>query len=128
MAENRDYLPELLLQMEIAHPDYEDVWFEGYDQGQRGISEASNPYKKQSREYHYWQEGWWAGFFNEPSVFAAPVEETIQSGVVGDVKVRCANDNEMQPTYRLNAGKTLFTCLCAVFVTVAAYTLYDMAA
>lgn len=57
------------LQLHIAMPTLEDAWLDGYESVQTQKDEPANPYPDDSIEYHHWQDGWWAGFYNEPPLF-----------------------------------------------------------
>lgn len=49
--------------------DLEDTWSQGYEASQSALTELDNPYDKQTKAHHYWQEGWWAGTYNETPLF-----------------------------------------------------------
>lgn len=46
-------------------PLLELCWLQGFRASQQGEEEEDNPYPKHSKEAHYWQEGFWEGFFKE---------------------------------------------------------------
>ena len=120
-------LPHLRLKLEIEYPDYEDAWTEGFEKGQLAISESTNPYPKSSIAHDYWQDGWFTGFYNEPSIFTYHYMG-MRDEVVGDITQISANDEFLYPKESSSAGSTVFGCLCAVFAGMCAYTIYDMAA
>jgi hypothetical protein len=47
----------------------EVTWMEGYAHGELEVSREFNPFDKQTKPYHYWQEGWESGFLGEASLF-----------------------------------------------------------
>ncbi len=49
----------------IQKPDLEGVWLDGRDCAEHQLSLRDNPYSKDSKEHLYWNEGWWAGFYEE---------------------------------------------------------------
>lgn len=58
-------LPDLKLRFNIEYPDLEECYQEGYESAVEGFLEEQNPYKLNSLEYDYWQEGWIAGYCEE---------------------------------------------------------------
>ncbi len=54
-------------------------WLEGYESANDNIDADANPYLIDSEDYHYWQEGWWAGFYNEEPSFSYAKEELEQN-------------------------------------------------
>lgn len=57
------------LQLSIDVPNLEEVWLEGYESAQFDQAETSNPYSKNSSEFQFWCDGWWAGFYGEEPLF-----------------------------------------------------------
>lgn len=68
------------LQFHINNPDLEDAWDDGYEHGCAEYAESSNPFPKNSQEYHHWQNGWWAGFYNEDT--SADQTEVVKTMVI----------------------------------------------
>jgi hypothetical protein len=66
---NRMALSYAKLQLNIDMTDLEENWLDGYECAQRDVGEDANPYAMGTKEYHEWNEGWWAGFYNEEKVF-----------------------------------------------------------
>lgn len=62
-------LPDMKLQFNIDHPDYEECYLFGYECALADISEDHNPFSAGSRESEQWSEGWWAGFYGEEALF-----------------------------------------------------------
>ncbi|MFN7097548.1 MAG: hypothetical protein ACK4PR_08320 [Gammaproteobacteria bacterium] len=58
---------KLKLNMDI--PDLDENWLDGYESAQHEHPEEANPYQLGTAEYQQWNEGWWAGFFNEEKIF-----------------------------------------------------------
>ncbi|NQY43237.1 MAG: hypothetical protein HRT87_07845 [Legionellales bacterium] len=52
----------------VQKPDLEGVWLDGRDCAENKLSLQENPYNKDSKEYFYWNEGWWAGFYEEEQI------------------------------------------------------------
>lgn len=46
----------------------EDIWMEGYFNGQKGNIDDDNPYDENSKPGTFWLEGWHAGFYKESSL------------------------------------------------------------
>lgn len=72
---HNDILPSLRLQLNVAKPNLEDVWTEGYEVSMSGGHEESNPYEINSTEHEHWSQGWWAGFYGEEPLYQ---NESIQ--------------------------------------------------
>ncbi len=47
-----------------ALSDLELCWLHGFKAFHEETDELSNPYPKGTKYAHYWQEGWWEGFYN----------------------------------------------------------------
>lgn len=57
------------LKLNVDVPDLDENWLDGYESAQSDSPEEANPYQIGSTEYQQWNEGWWAGFFNEEKLF-----------------------------------------------------------
>ncbi len=66
--------PYVKLQLNINFPDLEDCYLEGYEAAQQELGEELNPYSECSAAFEQWQEGWWAGLYNEAPL-VAPLEK-----------------------------------------------------
>ena len=58
------------LQFQVEVPNLEETWLDGYQAGMKEQAEESNPYAMDSKEYALWNEGWWAGFYQEEPLFS----------------------------------------------------------
>jgi hypothetical protein len=57
------------LQLHIHTPNLDDIWLEGYEQGIKEYAESNNPFPEDTQEHRHWDDGWWAGFYNEDPMF-----------------------------------------------------------
>lgn len=65
----QDTLSYTKLKLSLELPDLEETWLDGYESAIHGGLEESNPYSLASAEYEHWNEGWWAGYFDEEKLF-----------------------------------------------------------
>lgn len=63
MGNKKEIIPYLRLMLNIQHPPLDDCWMEGYETAGSNIEETANPYPEETKEYQYWLEGWWEGFY-----------------------------------------------------------------
>lgn len=84
MNNDKSLLSDLKLQFNINHPNLEECYGEGFDSAIEEIAEESNPYPANSLEREYWQEGWWAGFYQE--------EPLLNLATLDDTTVDAANE------------------------------------
>ena len=75
MKETKEMLPHLRLQLNIKHPNLEVCWLDGYEMAQEDLAEDENPYPENSKEFDYWSQGWWAGFYHDEKIFSCDVSE-----------------------------------------------------
>lgn len=72
-------LPHVKLRFNIEHPNYEECYLFGYECAIAELTEEENPFPEGSIEAEQWQEGWWAGFYEEKPLFDLNnMEEDIQ--------------------------------------------------
>jgi hypothetical protein len=69
MNETAFLLPHIKLRLTIDHPNIEECYAYGYESAVAEISEDDNPYLPKTIAYEQWQEGWWAGFYEEKPLF-----------------------------------------------------------
>ena len=69
MNELNQLLSYLKLRVNIDYPTYEEIYLFGYDCAKAQLAEDENPYKEGSKQHAQWQEGWWAGFYQEKPLF-----------------------------------------------------------
>ena len=82
MKANKEQDSHLKMVLSIQCPSLEVAWMEGYAYGQNDYKDSANPYHHQTNIYQYWQEGWEAGFYNEPALFpeyAIEVEPDVEN-------------------------------------------------
>lgn len=63
MKGSKELLPYVKLRFNIDNPTLEECYAYGYECSQKNIEEEDNPYNEGTKEYDYWTEGWWAGFY-----------------------------------------------------------------
>ena len=66
--------------------DLEQCWIHGFKAFHQEIDESTNPYRKGTKQAHYWREGWWEGFFNTDNLSDA-YEESY--GVTNIERIAC---------------------------------------
>lgn len=44
--------------------DLEQCWLHGFKSYHSNVDESANPYRRGTKQAHYWREGWWEAFFN----------------------------------------------------------------
>jgi hypothetical protein len=91
-------LPHVKLRFNIEHPNYEECYLFGYECAIAELSEDDNPFPEGSQEAEQWQEGWWAGFYEEKPLFDLSTMDEIQLD-----KEKAANDQQ----YNKNSFLTL---------------------
>ncbi|KTD75678.1 hypothetical protein [Legionella waltersii] len=82
-------LPHVKLRFNIEHPNYEECYLFGYECAIAELSEDDNPFPEGSQEAEQWQEGWWAGFYEEKPLFDMSSMDEIQLD-----KETAANDQQ----------------------------------
>lgn len=56
----------------------EQCWLHGFKAFHEKVEETANPYSRGTKEFHYWSEGWWEGFYdtdNMSSLYENDVNE-----------------------------------------------------
>ena len=98
MKEKNDVLADIKLRFNLEHPNVEDCYVLGYECAKEDLQESANPFKEGSLESDYWQEGWWAGFYNEVPLFElSEHQEAIESRVQEEKpNTLAANDSAYQ--------------------------------
>lgn len=71
---SNDVLPYVRLQFAITHPDFEECYADGYEAAIACLSEDSNPYEIDTKEYDQWSDGWWDGSYRAVPTFDALIE------------------------------------------------------
>ena len=87
MNDANKLIGQLRLRFNIDHPTLEDCYAYGYECALEDLDEAENPYQPDTKEYTYWQDGWWAGLYGEKPQFELDVEPEVM-----DVVLQAAND------------------------------------
>lgn len=44
--------------------DLEQCWLHGFKSFHQNVDETANPYTANTKQAHYWREGWWEACFN----------------------------------------------------------------
>lgn len=83
MTNEIQMLAQARLHFQIQNPDFDEVFREGFEEGQLNVDESCNPYARGTAEYQFWNDGWWAAFYEEEPWFdsegvAAEVPATVQ--------------------------------------------------
>ena len=50
--------------LEYKISNLELCWLAGFRSFHRDVDVSANPFRLGTKEAHYWQEGWWEGFYN----------------------------------------------------------------
>lgn len=69
MSKSNSLLSAIHLLFNLQHPDLEECYLSGYEAAFTGFNEDDNPYVKGTKEFNFWLEGWWTGFYQEESWF-----------------------------------------------------------
>ncbi|MBB71748.1 MAG: transmission trait enhancer LetE [Legionellales bacterium] len=132
MKDNDNIIPFARLKHHIDVPNLEEVWLDGFESAQAELEEERNPYRQGSTEYFHWNEGWWAGFYEEEPLFdlAGNLREDI---LLLDSEQKCANDEQVvledqQKQHTKQVIKRVIQVAGVIFVALAAYELAELAA
>lgn len=131
MMNTEEILPHVRLKFAVDHPLLEDCWLEGYEFASNNLPENDNPYEKDTSEYEYWCQGWWAGYFGEAPLFTEESLEdkkpTLVDKVVDIKTIRAANQPDWNKTGVKEWAGTVAKIAGAIAVTMAAIELIDIA-
>ncbi|MFY7697501.1 MAG: transmission trait enhancer LetE [Legionella sp.] len=84
-------LPDIKLRLNIAFPDLEDCYAQGYQSALDEVAEDANPYNIHSKESEQWLEGWWAGFYEEKPIYqSAELTDEVCESIT---ETKAANDS-----------------------------------
>jgi len=89
MHETSNILPDVKLHFNVQHHVLEECYQAGYLSALEELNEAENPYAPSSQAHAYWTDGWWDGFYAEPSLFAS--EELSENSEI--TPAAAANDS-----------------------------------
>lgn len=83
-----DITPYIRFLQSVQMPDLNGVLLDGRDSAENGLLLEDNPYPKHSKEYLYWNEGWWAGFYEEEnaSLFSTNTATAKNTSKIADNK------------------------------------------
>jgi hypothetical protein len=100
----------------------EVTWMEGYAHGELEVSSEFNPFDRQTKPYHYWQEGWESGFLGEEALFPEyRVEiDPVVAVISKDRGSAFINERFDQLLFSLGAFVGTAAIITAVLVDVAA--------
>ena len=128
---NSDVLPHVRLRLHLEHPALEACYNEGFDAAQEGADEDGNPYQTTSREHAFWQQGWWAGFYDEPRQFSPSSDaDILNDGNAQENRLTgmmAANDDDYRNGQANRWWRRLGQVAGVVAVAVAAMELLDIA-
>lgn len=100
MEKNDSLLPYVKLHFNLNHPNLEECYIDGYETAKAELDEEDNPYAVGTLEHEQWQEGWWAGFYEEEPALQLNdsfEEESAPKQEIGGNKA--ANDQSYHPLY-----------------------------
>lgn len=96
MIKQDSILGDLKLRLNIEYPSLEECYAQGYESACEESVEENNPYQKGSKEFKFWQDGWWAGFYQEEPVFDISAfitkESSLHAEKVHDEEGLAANE------------------------------------
>ena len=120
-----DVTPYIRFLKAIQKPDLEGVWLDGKDCAENQLSLDENPFQKDSKEYFYWNEGWWSGFYEEEAL--SLTNEKVET-VSKPVTLKAANDAFFIGKRALQDWVEDVSFIIGTFVTgMVCYELVDMA-
>jgi hypothetical protein len=127
---NANPLPHIRFQFESKYPNLEEVWMDGYRMAGQDLAEDDNPHAEGTLEHQHWNEGWWAGFYEEAPLYDIQYEENVSANAdLTKVKpLEAANEaSYKKPEFKRWLGRVA-KIAGALAVTYAAYELLDVAA
>lgn len=90
--------------LEVQSPSLEDSWTDGYCSSAKGKLE-DNPFEVGSMAFHHWQEGWWAGFYDNKPAERVTLDMLSQESASNDklmnietISDEDSDDNSTNPT------------------------------
>jgi hypothetical protein len=110
------------LKLNVDVPDLDENWLDGYESAQHETPEESNPYQVGSAEYQQWNEGWWAGFFNEEKLFDwcdTPVATNVDM-IINRIQ-QAAAAKEIAYTPKLSRTKVIISHIVQATAAVMAF-------
>lgn len=131
MTDNTELLSHMRLHFHVQHPSYDEVWLEGFDEGQNEFNEEDNPYPEDSMAYQFWNDGWWAAFYGEAPLFNIVCESAREIPIVrtehvpAEVSLTSENKTKAHEPF----GFTRFVQLVVAFLcgTAVIAVCYDLA-
>lgn len=121
MNKDTDILAHARLHFHISTPDLEEVWLDGYGSATANLAEENNPYSQDSSEYELWQEGWWAGFYEEEPLFSLSGQTHLEAEAVSEPETAIAHHSPFKEKAR--AICQLFAAIMAGILLVEAVDL-----
>lgn len=128
--DDKQILAHLRLHLAAQMTDVEQCWQEGYDSCGQNLDATDNPYEQSSKEYHYWNEGWWCSYYNEDPVFneRMATDFNLVTEHVVDIHPHVAKTKTSPIIDFIKiAGLRLLEFSTALMITVAGYQLVDLA-
>ena len=127
MDATKEILPYLKLRLELEHPDLEDCWTEGFKHASRDGEQVDNPYKIGTVEAEYWEQGWWAGFYEEPSWSPKRLTVANEGNFTRVALTQAANEPNWTSDKIRRWTSNVIKVASIVAVTVAAFEMLDLA-
>lgn len=119
-----DITPYIRFLKSIQKPDLEGVWLDGQDCAENQVGLEANPYPKDSTEYFYWSEGWWAGFYEESTLSLSATNES-KAAVT---QLRASNDPVFSGKEAIREWVENFTMVLGTLMSgMLCYELADIA-
>src|SRR5687768_14995304 len=132
MNQTTDILGHIRLEFHVKHPTLDECWNEGYDAGVLALDEEDNPYQIGTKEYQFWNDGWWSGFYQEKRLFANPGESEVIPYTQHPISLITTQDAVNESTWGSHAtlkkwAGRFVKIAGAIAVTVVAIELLEMA-
>ncbi|MCX7117210.1 MAG: transmission trait enhancer LetE [Legionellales bacterium] len=115
-------LPDIKLRFNIDHPNFEECYTQGYESALVDASEEENPFGLGTKESDQWLEGWWAGFYGEPSLYLTEDSDSVTS------PEDAANDNVYHVSTSYIITKVLEIAGMLALSAVVGYQIIDLVA
>ncbi|MFA5958887.1 MAG: transmission trait enhancer LetE [Tatlockia sp.] len=81
MSDTTELLGHIKLHFNVEHPSLEECYLHGYESAKEDETEEANPFKAHTAEHAHWQDGWWAGFYEEAPLFSYDEEPSQKEPV-----------------------------------------------
>lgn len=127
MKDIDELLPYLKLYFEITHPNLDECYTDGLKCAVANKSIDNNPYAAASKEYEYWLDGWFDGFYGKKPLF-----ELTRLALKAKATNYAANDSSYYPPRQIKNMNFLLKILkitgAIAATAVVGYQVYDLIA